>query len=145
MVIPKFNSRGELPPGEHPASLDEIEERFATNPVRRNQFSGLKRAARALARAGCSTLWLDGSYITSKSEPQDYDATFDGDTVDWVALGLAEPEILDFDAPRHTQKRAFGGELVPTLGVGVDYVEFFQSNRDGGRKGIVRVDLAGLS
>lgn len=56
-------------------------------------------------------MWVDGSYITTKPEPGDYDATFDAEALDWIALGLAEPELLDFDAPRTTQKRVC--ELFP--------------------------------
>ena len=144
-MIPDFNSEGELPPGEHPATLADIEHRYATNPTRTVQFAGLTKAAQALAAAGCPTLWLNGSYITNKPEPADYDATFDAEPIDWIFLGLNEPELLDFDAPRSTQKRAYGGELIPTLAVGVDFVDFFQTNRNGQRKGIIRIDLTELT
>ena len=90
-------------------------------------------------------MWVDGSYITTKPEPGDYDATFDVETLDWIALGLAEPELLDFDAPRTTQKRVYGGELIPNVPGGVDFVDFFQHNRDGNRKGIIRIDLTELT
>lgn len=144
-MIPESNENGELPPGEHPATLDEIAIRYATNPTRTSQFEGLERAARALAAAACPTLWLNGSYITDKVEPGDYDATFAAEPIDWISLGLAEPELLDFDAPRRTQKRVFGGELIPTFAAGVDFVDFFQTNRDGARKGIIRIDLTELT
>ena len=140
-----FTATGELPAGEHPADLQEVEDRFATNPTRTAPFVGFARAARALAAAGCRTVWLDGSFITDKNEPGDFDATFDVEHVDWIALGLAEPELLDFDAPRNTQKRVFGGELIPNVAGGVDFVEFFQTNRNGEAKGIVRIDLTELT
>ena len=140
-MIPDFLASGELPPGEHPATLDQVEERYATNSTRRTQFEGLARACRALAAAGATTLWLNGSYITTKAEPRDYDATFDTDRLDWITLGLDEPELLDFDAPRTTQKRVYGGELIPSVPGGVDFVDFFQHNRDGNRKGIIRIVL----
>jgi len=144
-MIPDFNSNGGLPPGEHAATLSDVEHRYSTNPTRTAQFTGLKRAALALAAAGCPTLWLNGSYITDKAEPGDYDATFDAEPIDWITLGLAEPELLDFDAPRSTQKRTYGGELIPTLAAGVDFVDFFQTNRNGERKGIIRIDLTELT
>jgi len=144
-MIPDFTSNGELPPGEHTATLDQIEQRYATNPIRRTQYEGLTRACRALAAAGATNVWVDGSYITTKPEPGDYDATFDVETLDWIALGLAEPELLDFDAPRTTQKRAYRGELIPNVPGGVDFVDFFQHNRDGNRKGIIRIDLTELT
>jgi len=144
-MIPDFTPGGELPPGEHTATLNQLEHRYATTPVRRTQYEGLVRACRALTAAGATTVWVNGSYITTKPEPGDYDATFDVDGLDWIALGLSEPELLDFDAPRTTQKRVYGGELVPNVPGGVDFVDFFQHNRDGDRKGIIRIDLTELT
>ena len=144
-MIPDFIARGELPPGEHPATLNQIELRYATNPIRRAQYEGLVRACSALAAAGATTVWLNGSYITAKTEPGDYDATFDTDNLDWIALGLDEPELLDFDAPRSTQKRTYGGELIPNVPGGVNFVDFFQHDRNGNRKGIIRIDLGDMT
>ncbi len=144
-MIPDAQSNGELPPGEHVATLDEIESRFATNPVRRDQFAGLDEACRGLAAAGCSTLWLDGSYITTKAEPGDFDAAIDIDGIDWITLGLHHPELMDFDPPRTTQKRRYGGEFIRVVPGVSTIVEFFQHNRDGEPKGIIRIDLTKLT
>ena len=145
MTILDFNQSGELPLGEHKATMPQIQERFATNPIRTSQFNGLTKAVTALANAGCTTVWLDGSYVTQKAEPADYDAAFDANGIDWIELGVAEPELLDFDAPRSTQKRVYGGELIPNIEGGVDFVAFFQANRNGEPKGILRIDLTELS
>ncbi len=123
-MIPDFTEDGQLPPGEHPATFSQIELRYANNPIRRAQFEGLVRACSALAAAGAATIWLNGSFVTAKGEPGDFDATFDTDDLDWVTLGLNEPELLDFDAPRTTQKRVYGGELIPNVPGGVDFVNF---------------------
>ena len=45
-MIPDFIASGELPPGEHPATLNQIEVRYATNPIRRAQYEGLVRCNR---------------------------------------------------------------------------------------------------
>ena len=124
--------------------MRQVEKRFATNPIRQQQFEGLVRASNALGIAGSETLWLDGSYITNKDEPGDFDATFDATNIDWIALGIEEPDLLDFDSPRSTQKRVYGGELLPLVDGGVDFVGFFQTDRDGKPKGVVRIDLKEL-
>lgn len=144
-VIPEPTPTGELPPGQHQTTLTEIGERYATNPTRQHQFEGLTRAAHALAQAGATTLWINGSYITTKGEPGDYDATFDAQHINWTTLGLNNPELMDFDNPRTTQKRVYGGELLPNIEGGIDYVAFFQTNRDGNPKGILRIDLTELT
>lgn len=143
-MIPESTPTGELPPGIHGATLAEIERRHATNPTRRQQYVGLVDACQGLANAGCATLWLDGSFITTKPEPGDYDATFDVAGIDWIALGLNHPELMDFDNPRTTQKRRYHGELIPNHPAGPDMVAFFQTNRDDHPKGIIEIDLRPL-
>ena len=55
-----------LPPGIHDATLEEIEERFAINEKRRKLFEGLRKSLAALRLAGCTVVFLDGSFITDK-------------------------------------------------------------------------------
>ena len=58
-----------LPAGIHDADLDMIEYQFAYNKRRRQQFQGLKDASINLARSGCRSLYLDGSFVTEKPLP----------------------------------------------------------------------------
>jgi hypothetical protein len=76
-MIPPFDKRGNLPPGIHTATLKEIERTFASTEHREYLFRGLKRLLENLKAAGCSTLYLDGSFITKKEEPGDYECTWD--------------------------------------------------------------------
>ncbi len=144
-MIPEPNANGELPPGVHPATMNEIKQRYATNPTRRAQYEGLTEACAGLAAARCPTLWLNGSFITTKDEPGDYDAAFDPDGIDWHHLGLHHPELMDFDHPRTTQKRRYQGEILPRYAGVADMVDFFQHNRDGQPKGIIAIDLTQLT
>ena len=98
-----------------------------------------------LKRAGCRTVYIDGSFVTSKEVPNDFDAC-------WEEAGvkpeLLEPVLLQFDAGRAAQKARYLGELFPaSLGAtveGISFLEFFQTDREtGGSKGIVAVDLGG--
>lgn len=52
-MIPAFDeATGNLPPGIHDASWEEIVDRFGHNATRRKQLQGLKRALDELASAG---------------------------------------------------------------------------------------------
>jgi hypothetical protein len=51
-MIPAPNAIGELPPGIHIVTLDEIEAVFVTTPRRRLLFAGLRRAVQNLQAAG---------------------------------------------------------------------------------------------
>lgn len=86
-MIPAFDWRGVLPPGVHSATWDEIVNRYATNDRRRFLIDGLIAALRSLRDAGCTTAYLDGSLVTAKELPGDFD-------VCWDAAGV-DPDRLD--------------------------------------------------
>ena len=63
-----------LPPGVHDATLQKIEDVFATNNHRIYLYNGFKGAVKALCKAGCKTIYLDGSFVTGTPLPRDDDA-----------------------------------------------------------------------
>lgn len=133
-----------LPPGIHTADLGEVSVVFATNAWRRELYNGLVDACRRLHRAGCPTVYLDGSYISGKPKPGDFDACWDPNGVDPAKL---DPLFLRFENGRAAQKSAFGGEFFPSsmlcADVGKAFVEFFQQDRfTGKQKGIIAIPLA---
>ena len=142
-MLPGFDPEsGRLPPGEHVASWDEVVERFGWTPRRRALLHGLAEAVELLAAAGCRRVWLNGSFVTAKDEPGDFDACWDTDGVDLDAL---DPVLLDLSNKRVAQKARFGGELFPNVveaESGLTFAEFFQNERDTSRKGIVVIDLS---
>ena len=75
-----------LPPGEHLATLQEVKQTLAFNPHRLNLFNGLVNAANLLARSGCKYLYLDGSYVTEKDMPGDFDACWSIEQVNFSSV-----------------------------------------------------------
>lgn len=132
-----------LPPGIHPASLAEVSASFGTNAWRRELFEGLVAGLASLKEAGCLTAYLDGSYVTGKPKPGDFDACWDPQGVDGARLN---PVFLRFDNGRAAQKAAFKGEFFPSsmicADIGSSFLDFFQIDRFTGRpKGIVSILL----
>jgi hypothetical protein len=85
---------------------------------------------------------LNGSFVTAKDEPGDFDACWDTDGVD---LDDLDPVLLDLSDHRSAQKSRFGGELFPNVvetQSGLSFSEFFQNERDATRKGIVVINLS---
>ena len=73
-MIPEFNDRGYLPPGIHPASLDEIDARFGRqSEVRRVQMESLRWLVALAREAGAERLIINGSFVTEQLEPNDVD------------------------------------------------------------------------
>lgn len=143
MIPPLVN--GLLPPGVHEATWAEVETVFGTNPHRKALLQGLLAALQNLRAAGCARAHLDGSFVTDKEIPGDFDGCWDGEGVDPDRL---DPVLLDFRAPRLRQKAKYGGELfvnVPEGSTGKPFVEFFQIDKESGApKGIIALDLGGL-
>jgi len=131
-----------LPPGIHLATWPEIVERFATNARRREILASLLRALQALKATGCQRAFIDGSFITSKEEPGDFDGCWDHEDVDFDAL---DPVLLNFEGQREAQKAKFQGEMFIAATqadeLGTRFLDFFQLDRDGRPKGIIQIDL----
>lgn len=82
-MLPAFDPEtGRLPEGEHEATWEELVERFGWNRRRRQLLDGLADALESLSDAGCRRVWLNGSFVTSKDEPGDFDACWDTTGVD---------------------------------------------------------------
>ena len=145
-MIPDFEKDGLLPPGVHWATWQEFSDRFGMNEQRRNLLSGLWEAVISLKTAGCQTVYIDGSFVTTKETPVDFDGCWDPADVD---PHLLNPVLLRFDRGRATQKAKYGGELfISTMrngNPGPLMLEFFQSDKTSGKqKGIVAIDLRRL-
>ncbi|MEG3973888.1 hypothetical protein QT970_04595 [Microcoleus sp. herbarium8] len=81
-MIPEFDEHGNLPPGVHWAEWEELKDRFGTTPRRSRMTDGLQMAMEQLKAAGCRTIYINGSFVTSKLAPQDFDACWDREEVD---------------------------------------------------------------
>jgi len=146
-MIPGFDDDGNLPAGIHTATWGEIVSRFGTTPYRRGLLNGLRTGIEMLANAGCQMVYLDGSFVSSKPIPGDFDACWESDGVD---PNLLDPVILNFANGRAAQKAKYRGEFfiagIQEQGSGKLFVEFFQVDKNTGKpKGVVAIDLRRLN
>ena len=74
-MLPAFNHEGNLPEGIHVVTEDEVFERFATPPARRQWLGEQLRSLVALAKSTgqLARMFLWGSFVTSKEVPNDLD------------------------------------------------------------------------
>lgn len=132
---------GLLPAGVHPAEWSEVVARFGTNQRRRWLLGRLLEALRELRRVGCREAFIDGSFVTDKLLPRDYDLCWDYTTVD---LALIDPIFFDLSAPRAAQQVKYRGDLFPNVLEGGSrklFVDFYQVDKlTGNPKGIVLID-----
>ena len=124
-----------MPPGVHWAEWAEVEVRFGGSPYRARLLGGFREAIELLALAKCSAVYLDGSFVTSKDFPGDFDAC-------WNLVGVdpdhLDPIFLDFSNARAAQKRRFMGEFfpaeIPKGASGKTFLQFFQIDKETGER-----------
>ena len=126
-MIPEWLANGDLPPGVHFATWQEIEDRLSFNAQRQRLLEGFRRACEHLRKAG------------------DFDACWNVENVD---DGKLDPVFWDLSRGRRAQKRRLLGELFPAQlpegATGKAFMDFFQMNaRTGERKGILAIRLRG--
>lgn len=145
-MIPPFEPDGNLPAGVFNASWQELVDRLGTTEWRSELLAGLFDALQALRKAGCRRAYVNGSFVTAKVHPGDFDACWESTGVDPDEL---DPVLLTFDNGRAAQKARFRGELFPAESeadaAGTIFVDYFQRDRgSGGAKGILAIDLSAL-
>jgi hypothetical protein len=142
-VLPDFTTEGILPAGIHSATWADVEQRLGFTPRRRQLLGGLHRAITALHQAGCRRIYINGSFVTAKPNPNDFDCCWEEAGVDPKRL---DPVLLDFTNKRERQKLKYGGEMFPASAPAdtrrSTFVAFFQNHKETGTpKGIVAIDL----
>jgi hypothetical protein len=145
-MIPPFDYKGRLPPGIYVAVWEEFVERFGWNNHRERLLEGLKRALKILQQANCKKVYVDGSFVTAKELPGDFDVCW---SVNGVLPDKLDPVLLDFTNRRAAQKIKFLGELFPAEGIADShkrtFLDFFQIDKDSGEpKGIILIDLRSM-
>lgn len=145
-MIPEFDENGNLPPGVYWAEWEEFEERFGYNSRRALLMAGLKLAMQELQEAGCSRIYIDGSFTSSKTTPGDFDCCWEESGVNAYELKLLAPTIYNFTLQRTQQKAKYKGEIFPANysanETGTLYIDFFQfDTRANISKGIIAIDL----
>ena len=132
-MIPPFDEIGYLPPGVHPATLDEIDARFGQlSEVRRVQMESVRWMIDLAKRAGVQRIILNGSFVTDIIEPIDVDCVL-----------LAADSAVDLDAEEELI------EGLPFLAISLVGPEDFDilvnvtyaSDRDCISKGMIEVVL----
>ena len=110
--------------------------KFGWNNRRRFLIRGMRRALSNLRLAGCAAAIVDGSFVSAKEEPADYDLAFDPVGVHG---GLLDPVLRRHDDQRKAMKAKYFGDVFPWGAVACPatrliYRDFFQRDRSELRK-----------
>ena len=139
-----FNTHGVLIPGVHTLDWNYFITSYSFSNQRKKLFKGMQRAFIHFKNAGCKIIYVDGSFVTKKIIPNDYDACWDMNGVDYNILHPMFHRDLKMGTGIH--KLTFGGEFYPAShiegGSGLSFLDFFQTDKmTGRRKGIIKIKL----
>lgn len=142
-MLPPFAASGDLPEGIHLAGWREIEVRFGGSEARVRLLARLRHLYELAARTGKVKRFLVfGSFASDASAPRDID----------IALVMAGDFRLE-DAPRESQTLFSHPDAEARFGASVfwvregmlpdalmqDFLDTWQTKRDGTRRGILEV------
>lgn len=143
-MIPKFNKHGNLPSGVHIATLEELIKNFGYNSKRLWLIDGLNLLIENLEKAGCTSIYIDGSFVTKKETPGDYDLC-------WSVFGVdphkVDPILLKFTPDEKSKAEIkYRGDIFPAElpegGSGKLFLDFFQTDKNtGNEKGIIQIKI----
>jgi hypothetical protein len=143
VVPPPFDEAGELPPGIHRATLQEVLERFGQGSVQRRAVSGrLKRVYELAASTGqVARFVVFGSFVTAKQDPNDVDVILLMDDGFELATLTGEAALVfqHMEANAHFGASVFWTSRCAAVGGEQAMIEYWQLRREGGQRGIVEI------
>ena len=149
MPLPELDTHGDLPPGVHRASLDEVLNRFGHGTPQRGLVTArLVRVYELASGTGkLERFIIFGSYVTDKPDPNDVDIILvmrdDFGEQDYTEQIL--PVLDHLRVQRELGASVFwtrpGGLLRETVD---EFVAHWQVTRDHGTRGIVEVVLEAI-
>ena len=144
MVLKYDESTGYLPLGTHCVTWEGVVRLCGFTQHRAGLIAGLRMALLNLKLAGCSVLYLDGSFVSMKVKPNDYDGAWEPSGVDF---DVVDPVLLSFGDRRKAMKDKFKGELFVAdqlADSNVSYREFFRTDKIGIAKGVLKIDVGSV-
>ena len=140
---PEFNTEGDLPVGVYRAGLSDVLEYFGTDtPQHRIMGRRLARIFELARSTGhLSRFIIFGSFVTSKSAPNDVDIFLlmdDSFEVDQLS-GAANVVFRQSTAQNWLGASIFWLRRFAAIGGEESAIEDWQHKRDGSRRGIVEV------
>lgn len=140
-MLPAFKKSGLLPEGMHRCNWEEFLNVFAFNEHRRQLSEGLRRGLEVLYKQRCRLAYINGSFITTKLFPNDVDVAFDNTNMDWKSFKMNYPEFFDIKNGDSIQKEKYNSHFFACNPHETYFIDFFQFDRNGNPKGIVKLDL----
>ena len=141
--LPDFNDNGDLPPGIHQTTLEEIIERFGRgSPQRLIMAQRLERIYSLAVETGhLGRFIIFGSFVTNKPDPGDVDIFLLMENTFDVSQLSGEKALIfrHIDAQNYEGASIFWIRRLAAIEGEEAAIEHWQIKRDGTKRGIVEV------
>jgi hypothetical protein len=91
-----YQENGNLVSGIHEITWKEFVNEYGYNKPRLKLIEGLEKAMSELRDVKCKIIYVDGSFVSKKNHPNDFDACWDPIGVDFNTLAIKYPTLLEF-------------------------------------------------
>ena len=137
-----FNSTGHLHKDVE-LTLEEFIQLFGTNPSRKEKIKNALRFFKIFSSCGCSTVYIGGSFVSTKQNPSDIDLCFDFTTLDDNKLKKEFPEFFGHNRINKLGeiRRTLKCHLFTFDNEDTTMLEYLQEDRDKNPKGLVKIIL----
>src|SRR5258708_10175084 len=108
-------------------------------------MKGLELAISELKTVGCRAVYIDGSFVTKKIYPGDFDLCWDEKEVNYEFMNSSYPGLTDFGFKMRNMKKRYGGDIFPmtnyTHSRGTCFFCFFLECKQRGEKRKIKISL----
>ena len=142
----KYNQLGNLEPGIYEMDWDEFKDEFGFNEHRRWLLEGAEIAIEDLRTVGCEAIYMDGSFITKKIEPKDYDLCWEDEGINLVDVAKMCRPLIDLGWKKSKMLERYRGDVGPANNIadmdkGITFLGYFTEDKQGRDKGIIRIEI----
>ncbi|MEP6514262.1 MAG: hypothetical protein ABJA79_10350, partial [Parafilimonas sp.] len=135
----KFDKKGNLQ-ADLILRFDEFQKLFGYNAEREKKINTLFTITKSLAEFGCNEMYVVGSFVTNKQQPNDIDVCFDITSLDEKAFESAHQELLNSDALERIHE-LLKVHIIYYTSYDTEIVNWFRFDRDGNKRGIIKISL----
>lgn len=142
----RYNQFGNLEPGTYEMEWDEFKNVFGISAHRCWLIEGMEFAIDDLKTIGCTAIYIDGSFVTKKIVPTDYDLCWEDTGISLVEVKEKCYPLVDGGWKMQKIKERYRGDVAPASNIAdmkkcINFLGYYTEDKQGRNKGIIKVKI----
>jgi hypothetical protein len=124
-------------------SFDDFQKLFGTNAGRKEKIKNAVTFFRIFSSCGCEAVYIGGSFVSNKKNPEDIDLCFDMTKVDHEKLNKEFPEFFGLKSHNNigTIRKNLKCHIFTFDNTRKLYLQMLERDRDQNPKGLVKISF----